>query len=92
LIISIKSERHKVISLYKKKKWKEIGDLAHKLYGISCYSGVPILENKTKELEIAVNTNNILAIKKIYPELLKAMDNLLIWNETHDIDVIFNLE
>jgi two-component system sensor histidine kinase BarA len=92
LIISIKSERHKVISFYKQNKWNEIGDLAHKLYGISCYCGVAVLQNKTKEIEIAVNENNTVAIKNIYPEFLRAMDDLLIWNETHDIDVIFDLK
>jgi two-component system sensor histidine kinase BarA len=92
LIISIKSEKNKVISCYNKKDWLKIGELTHKLYGISCYCGVSILQEKTKAIEIAANESNIPAIKKIYPELIQAMDDLLLWNETHDIDVIFNLE
>lgn len=92
LIISIKSEKNKVISCYNKKDWLKIGELTHKLYGISCYCGVSILQEKTKAIEIAANERNIPAIKKIYPELIQAMDDLLLWNETHDIDVIFNLE
>jgi two-component system sensor histidine kinase BarA len=92
LIISIKSEKNKIISCYNKKNWVKIGELAHKLYGISCYCGVTILQEKTKAIEMAANEGNIPAIKTIYPQLIQAMDDLLLWNETHDIDVIFNLE
>jgi two-component system sensor histidine kinase BarA len=92
LIVSIKSEKNKVISCYNQKDWVKIGELTHKLYGVSCYCGVPILQEKAKAIEIAANTSDIPTIKKLYPELIQAMDDLLLWNETHDIDVIFNLE
>ena len=92
LMISIKSEKNKIISCYNNKNWLKISELTHKLYGISCYCGVSILQEKTKAIEKAANERNIPAIKKIYPELIQAMDDLLLWNETHDIDVIFNLE
>ena len=92
LIISIKSEKNKVISSYNQKDWVKIGELAHKLYGVSCYCGVSILQEKAKAIEIAASASDVPTIKKLYPQLIQAMDDLLLWNETHDIDVIFNLE
>lgn len=92
LITSLKSEKDKALDFYKQNKWEEIGELAHKLYGGSCYCGVPNLQEKTKAIEKAVNENNIEKVKVIFPELIGAMDELLLWHETYDIDVIFNLE
>jgi two-component system sensor histidine kinase BarA len=92
LITSLKSEKNKALSFYRKNKWVEIGALAHKLYGGSCYCGVPNLQDKTKATEKAVDENDIKKVKLIFPELIAAMDELLLWHETYDIDVIFNIE
>jgi two-component system sensor histidine kinase BarA len=92
LITSLKSEKNKALSFYRKNKWVEIGALAHKLYGGSCYCGVPNLQEKTKATEKAVDENDIKKVKLIFPELIAAMDELLLWHETYDIDVIFNIE
>jgi two-component system sensor histidine kinase BarA len=92
LITSLKSEKNKALSFYRKNKWVEIGALAHKLYGGSCYCGVPNLQDKTKATEKAVDENDIKKVKLIFPELIAAMDDLLLWHETYDIDVIFNIE
>jgi two-component system sensor histidine kinase BarA len=92
LITSLKSEKNKALSFYRKNKWLEIGALAHKLYGGSCYCGVPNLQDKTKATEKAVDENDIKKVKLIFPELIAAMDDLLLWHETYDIDVIFNIE
>lgn len=92
LITSIEPEKNKAIDFYKKSKWKEIGEIAHKLYGGSCYCGVSDLQEKTKAIEKAVNENNVRNIKIIFPELINAMDDLLLWHETYDIDVVFSLK
>lgn len=92
LIKSIKSEKNKAINFYRNNEWEALGDLAHKLNGGSCYCGVPDLQEKTKAMEHAVNTKNYSEIESIFPQLIRAMDELTQWNETYDLDVIFHLE
>lgn len=92
LIKSIKSEKNKAINFYRNNEWEALGDLAHKLNGGSCYCGVPDLQEKTKALEHAVNTKNYSEIESVFPQLIRAMDELTQWNETYDLDVIFHLE
>ncbi len=92
LIKSIKSEKNKAINLYRNNEWEALGELAHKLNGGSCYCGVPALQEKTKAMEKAVNTKNYSEIETVFPQLIRAMDELIQWNEAYDLDVIFNLE
>lgn len=92
LIKSIKSEKNKAINYYRNNEWDALGDLAHKLNGGCCYCGVPDLQEKTKLMEQAVNTKNYSEIEAVFPQLIRAMDELTQWNETYELDVIFNLD
>jgi two-component system sensor histidine kinase BarA len=92
LIKSATSEKNKFADDYYRKNWLGMNESAHKLYGISCYCGALLLQEKAKALEVATKHCNIPDIKRLQPELMTAIDELLVWSETHDIDVIFNLK
>lgn len=90
LIEMVQQERNQAELLYKEKKWGKLGDLVHKINGGSCYCGVPELQQQTQAIDSALEKKEIDTVIKHFPAFLQAMDELLEWNEEHDIDIIFD--
>lgn len=90
LLELVKEKRPVAQALYKEKNWPELAELAHKINGGSCYCGVPELQKQAQKLEKALERNQTALIEVHYPLFIHAIDNLLEWEEEHDIAIIFD--
>lgn len=90
LIELIVEERKNIEDLFQEKKWKELGAIAHKINGGSCYCGVPELQKQTQKIDNAIENNKIDIVEKCFPCFIKSIDELIHWNEEHDLDIIFS--
>jgi two-component system sensor histidine kinase BarA len=92
LITMIKEEKSNMRQLYEEKKWDQLAQLVHKLNGGSCYCGVPELQQHAQEVDQALEEKSYLLASRHFPALLDAMENLLLWEAEHDLDIIFMVE
>ena len=90
LIALIKEDRIKIEALFNDNKWQELGSLVHKINGGSCYCGVPELQRQTQLLDRALEQNKIKHAKNHFSGFLRSLDELIEWDEEHDIDIIFD--
>ncbi|MFT6254387.1 MAG: two-component system sensor histidine kinase BarA [Granulosicoccus sp.] len=97
LIIMIKKEKIGIITLCNKQDWEKLYQLNHKIYGGSSYCGVPQLQSANKALERLLQSQLTLAqpetnvIEQAVNDLSKAIDDIILWDEQHDIDIIFGI-
>ncbi|MFT5888840.1 MAG: two-component system sensor histidine kinase BarA, partial [Zhongshania sp.] len=66
----------------------ELNNLNHKLKGACCYTGTPTLKASISALEDALESG-----KKYHKEVdlvLAAIDELIFWQEEHDLEVVFD--
>ncbi len=91
LITMVSKEKNNMITFFQQETWDELGELAHKLNGGSCYCGVPELQEYAKILDESIENRELDTAKKTFPKLLQAMDDLLAWQEEYDLDVIFDI-
>ncbi|RYZ81169.1 MAG: response regulator, partial [Moraxellaceae bacterium] len=68
-----------------------LGELIHRLYGSSCYCGVPRLKSITGLLDKLIQAKEIDEVEKAIPTLNHAIDDILRWSENKDIDKEFGL-
>ncbi len=62
----------------------------HKLHGACCYTGVPHLQKCSYQLEDLLKRSASAAdIHAATTELLDAIQELLNWNDSHDLDILF---
>ena len=62
----------------------------HKLHGACCYSGVPRLQKCSYQLEdLLKRSSNSVDIHSAVAELLQAIEELLHWSDSHDLDILF---
>lgn len=106
LIQMLKDEKDHVLRLYQEKEWNSLYQLNHKIYGGSSYCGVPQLQQANKQVErllqhsIHNDTEETHTLKEQHDTnishairtLIKAMDELILWNEQYDAGVIFEVE
>lgn len=90
LIELLIEERANIDILFKEKKWKELGAIVHKINGGSCYCGVPGLQKQTQIIDSAIEKNETDVVKKHFPFFIKSVDELINWDQEHDLDIIFS--
>ncbi|ODS23444.1 hypothetical protein AB835_08770 [Candidatus Endobugula sertula] len=89
LIKMIKEEKQHFRTLYQQRDWPALTQLTHKLYGGSCYCGVPQLQEYCRTANNMLQQENYDHIDQTMKRLLSAMEDILIWSEEYDIEVIF---
>ncbi len=89
LIDLIKDKRDTVNQLFVDKDWQALGQLVHKINGGSCYCGVPELQQQTQIIDKALENKDIDTVNTHFPAFLDAVDDLIEWDEEHDMDIIF---
>jgi two-component system sensor histidine kinase BarA len=68
-----------------------LGELIHRLYGSSCYCGVPRLKNICGFLDKLLQAKEIKGAKEAVPSLNSAIDDVLTWGEKRDLDQVFGI-
>ena len=89
LIKMIRDEKQPLMDLHQQQDWEKLGQLAHKLYGGSCYCGVEHLQAASKRVDVLMQNKEYEDIDQAMTELLLAIEELLLWDEQYDVEIIF---
>ncbi len=89
LLNKLEQDKTEIIQAFEKEQLMQALEFVHKLHGASCYTGVPPLKRASKALEVALKTHNDTALQEHLEHLLTAIDKLLDWSESHDIEALF---
>lgn len=91
LIAMVAKERGRMIFFHRKKDWKNLGQLAHRLSGGSCYCGVPELYRQSRLIDEAIQKDAFEIAEHSFKNLGRAMDELLQWYQKNDLDTVFRI-
>jgi two-component system, NarL family, sensor histidine kinase BarA len=91
MLESLPTEKKEIQEAASNKNLPVLSELIHRLYGSSCYCGVPQLKKITGFLDKALNANTELDIHKEISTLVAAIDEILVWGENRNLDEFFNL-
>ena len=91
LIESLKKDAPKIQHAYDNKDFVELESLVHKLYGGSCYCGVPTLGDISGKLDKQLQARQYKKLAGPVEQLNTAIEQLLVWAEEHDLDSLFDL-
>jgi two-component system, NarL family, sensor histidine kinase BarA len=68
-----------------------LGELVHRLYGSSCYCGVPQLKSASGLLDKLLQANNIIEVEAAIATLNHAIDDVLHWGKNRDLKDVFGI-
>jgi len=92
LLQSLATTRAAVVQAQAAQDRAELLEHIHRLHGACCYSGVPRLQQCSRDLEelLKRGTDQGAVANKVGAVLI-AIDELLAWREEHDMDVLFEV-
>ena len=67
-------------------------ELIHRLYGSSCYCGVPRLKSISGFLDKLLQAKEIENARNAIHSLNNAIDDVLAWGENRDLDEVFGVK
>jgi two-component system sensor histidine kinase BarA len=68
-----------------------LNELIHRLYGSSCYCGVPRLKSISGLLDKLMQTRKVDEAKDAIHSLNSAIDDVLAWGENRDLNEVFGV-
>ncbi len=68
-----------------------LNELIHRLYGSSCYCGVPRLKSISGLLDKLMQARKVDEAKKAIDSLNSAIDDVLAWGENRDLNEVFGI-
>lgn len=89
LISTLPGDKEKIQQAYAEKNWAAMQEHTHRLYGSSCYCGVPELRSLAGLLDKILQSDQKSHISNTWKSLAKAMDKVLFWAEERDIPALF---
>nr|WP_324257686.1 response regulator [Cellvibrio fontiphilus] len=92
LLAGLESEKQQINSALNANQHEEAGELIHRLYGSSCYCGVPRLKHISGLLDKLFQSGQYEQARDAIPALNHALDDLIRWGTNKDIDALFGLE
>ena len=92
LISSAEQDREALPQLLQERRFDELSERIHKLYGSSCYSGVPALKDISGRLDKLLLQKQHDNLELAFTELNDAIAALLEWNNEFDVDALFGCE
>lgn len=69
-----------------------LGELIHRLYGSSCYCGVPRLKSISGLIDKLIQAKDINNANASISSLNNAIDDILVWGENRDLNKVFGIE
>jgi len=69
-----------------------LNELVHRLYGSSCYCGVPRLKSISGFLDKLLQAKEIDEAREVIHSLNSAIDDVLAWGENRDLDEVFGIK
>jgi two-component system sensor histidine kinase BarA len=92
LLSGLESEKQQINAALASGAFEELEELVHKLYGSSCYCGVPRLKHISGLLDKLFQSKQHEQARDAMPALNHALDDLINWGRDKDIDALFGLE
>ena len=92
LLGGLESEKQQIAAALNESNFEELGELIHRLYGSSCYCGVPRLKHISGLLDKLFQSKQYEQARDAIPALNHALDDLIKWGQDKDLDLLFGLE
>lgn len=92
LLAGLEAEKQDINEALAAGNFAETGELIHRLYGSSCYCGVPRLKHISGLLDKLFQSQQYDQVRDAMPALNHALDDLIRWGKNKDIDALFGLE
>lgn len=92
LIDNLQTEKKAINDSFRAQNWAVLQDLIHKLYGSSCYTGVPHLRGLSGLIDKTLQARQTDALAPMIRSLNSAMDQLIHWQKNTTIDELFTVE
>ena len=92
LLSGLEAEKQQINIALSNDQFEELGELVHRLYGSSCYCGVPRLKHISGLLDKLFQSKQFEQARDAIPALNHALDDLINWSRDKDIDALFGLE
>ncbi len=92
LIAGIAEEKQLIIDAMNKGDYAQAGEVIHKLYGSSCYCGVPRLKYISGLIDKLFQKQLYHEASSAISSLYLALDDILLWHQGKNIDELFGLE
>ncbi len=92
LLDGLESEKQQINAAQENGAFEELGELVHRLYGSSCYCGVPRLKHISGLLDKLFQSKQYDQARDAMPALNHALDDLINWGRNKEINPLFGLE
>lgn len=90
LIDSLADDKEQIYTHYANKNYSQLHEVVHKLHGGCCYCGVPVLLAAAKQADKSLQHKKTDNLEQEITTLLTTIDELLEWNNEHDLDTLFD--
>ncbi len=91
MLCSLLTEKAEINEAMANNNISALGELVHRLYGSSCYCGVPHLKSVSGLLDKLLQANKITEAVSAIATLNQAIDDILLWGENRDLKDVFGL-
>ena len=92
LLKGLAAEKQQINDALANNDFEELGELIHRLYGSSCYCGVPRLKHISGLLDKLFQSKQYEQARDAIPALNHALDDLINWGHDKELDPLFGLE
>lgn len=92
LLAGLEAEKEQINQTLNADQYEAVGELVHRLYGSSCYCGVPRLKHISGLLDKLFQSKQYEQARSAIPALNHALDDLINWGRNKNIDALFGLE
>ena len=92
LLAGLENEKLQIRQALDTEQFEQLGELIHRLYGSSCYCGVPRLKHISGLLDKLFQSKQYEQARSAMPALNHALDDLIAWGRDKNIDSLFGLE
>jgi len=92
LLSGLVTEKQQINVALANSEYEELGELIHRLYGSSCYCGVPRLKHISGLLDKLFQSEQYEQARDAIPALNHALDDLINWGRDKELDPLFGLE
>lgn len=89
LIAALPEDREKMLQAHANSELDDLQEHVHRLYGSSCYCGVPELRSIAGLLDKILQSGQREYIGDTLDSLLNAIDRVLAWSSRHDVPALF---
>ncbi len=90
LLSTMKDDIHQIQEHVTQENHEALHQIVHRIHGGACYCGVPELLRSSSTLDKKLKNNTKTNYKEELNELIKCCEELLSWEEEHDIALLFS--